>query len=66
MGMASGNAVGNALSCIGARGSVRFKDELGGNRMLSATQEPAFAGPLTGSATVWRMDETQVALHCGG
>ena len=32
--------------------------------MLTATQERAFAGPLTGPVTVWRRNGHPAALHC--
>ena len=43
---------------------ANFRGAAGDLPMLTATQGPAFAGPLTGIATVWRMDGDQVALHC--
>ena len=52
------------MVCRIALAEDNFKDAGRGLPMLTATQESAFAGPLTGSATVWRLDGTQVGLHC--
>ena len=49
-----------------AQAEEHFRETGRGLPMLTATQESAFAGPLTGSATVWRLDGTQAALHCRG
>ncbi len=50
--------------CRNAQAEENFRQAGRGLPMLTATQEPALAGPLTGSATVWWMDGTQVGLHC--
>ena len=52
------------MVCRNAPAEENFREAGRGLPMLTTTQEPAFAGPLTGSATVWRMDGTQVGLHC--
>ena len=40
------------------------REARGGLPMLTATQGSALAGQLTGIAMVWRLDGTQIALHC--
>ncbi len=52
------------MVCRTEQAEANFRDARGGLPMLTITQGPAFAGPLTGNATVWRLDGTQVALHC--
>ena len=52
------------LVCETERALVNFREATGGLPMLTALQERAFAGPLTGGATVWRRNGTQIALHC--
>ena len=52
------------MVCETERALVNFLEARGGLPMLTALQERAFAGPLTGAATVWRRNGTQVALHC--
>ena len=52
------------MVCGTERGEEGFREARRELPMLTTTQEPAFAGPLTGSDTVWRLDGTQVALHC--
>ena len=41
-----------------------FRKDRGGLPMLTTTQEPALAGPLTGAVTVWRNGNVPAALHC--
>ena len=53
------------MVCQTARAEENFRQAGQGLPMLTTTQEAAFAGPLTGNATVWRQDGTQVALRCG-
>ena len=50
--------------CRNAEAEESFLRARRGVPMLTATQGPAFAGPLTGIATVSRLDGAQVALHC--
>ena len=52
------------MVCETERGLGNFREAGGALPMLTALQERAFAGPLTGGATVWRRNGTQVALHC--
>ena len=52
------------MVCQTGQAEANFREARGGLPMLTAAQGPAFAGPLTGTATVWRMDGAQVALHC--
>ena len=52
------------MVCQTGQAEANFREAREGLPMLTATQGPAFAGPLTGIATVWRMDGAQVALHC--
>ena len=52
------------MVCETARGQRNFRVAAGALPMLTATQERAFAGPLTGAATVWGRDGVPAALHC--
>ena len=52
------------MVCETDRAEENFQDARRGLPMLTTTQEQAFAGPLTGGATVWRRNGTQVALRC--
>ncbi len=52
------------MVCRNEQAEAHFREVRGELPMLTATQERAFAGPLTGNATVWRLDGAQVALHC--
>ncbi len=52
------------MVCRTEQAEANFQGVREGLPMLTATQERAFAGPLTETATVWRMDAAQVALHC--
>ena len=54
------------MVCRNAQAEENFREAGRGLPMLTATQASAFAGPLTGSATVWRLDGTQAGLHCRG
>ncbi len=54
------------MVCRNEQVQANFREARGGLPMLTATQGAALAGPLTGNATVWRLDGTQVALHCRG
>ena len=52
------------MVCRTERAEENFREARGGLPMLTATQGRAFAGPLTGITTVWRLDGAQAALHC--
>ena len=52
------------MACRTEQAEANSREARGGLPMLTTTQERAFAGPLTGMATVWRLDGTQVALNC--
>ena len=52
------------MVCRNEQAEANFREVREGLPMLTAIQGPALAGPLTGIATVWRLDGTQVALHC--
>ncbi len=54
------------MVCQTGQAEANFREARGELPMLTATQGPAFAGPLTGIATVWRLDGAPVALHCRG
>lgn len=54
------------IVCRNTQAEENFREAGRGLPMLTAIQESAFAGPLTGSAAVWRLDGTQAALHCRG
>ena len=54
------------MVCETEQAEANFRDAGEGLPMLTATQGLAFAGPLTGGATVWRVNGTQAALHCRG
>ena len=61
---ATGRPLPLLMVCETALGAENFQAEGGRLPMLTATLERALAGPLTGGATVWRRNGTQVALHC--
>ena len=61
---AAGQPLPLLMVCETERGLGNFREVGGALPMLTALQERAFAGPLTGGATVWRRNGTQVALHC--
>lgn len=44
------------MVCRNEQAEANFREAKGGLSILTTTQEPAFAGPLTGIATVWRLD----------
>ena len=52
------------MVCRTEQAEANFREVREGLPMLTGTQERAFAGPLTGNATVWRLDGAQVTLHC--
>ena len=52
------------MVCRTEQAEANFREVREGLPMLTATQGRAFAGPLTGNAAVWRLDGTQVTLHC--
>ena len=63
-------AVGRPLPllvvCETARGRRTFQAYAGTLPMLTATQEEALAGPVTGAVTVWSREGVPADLHCGG
>ena len=61
---ATGRPLPLLMVCETALGAENFQAEGGRLPMLTATLERALAGPLTGGATAWRRNGTQVALHC--
>ena len=61
---AAGRALPLLMVCETARGRRNFRAAAGTLPMLTATQERAFAGPLTGAVTVWSRDGVPAALHC--
>ncbi len=52
------------MVCRTEQAEANFREAGRGLPMLTAAQGPALTGPLTGQATVWRLDGAQVALHC--
>ncbi len=61
---ATGRPLPLLMVCETALGAENFQAEGRRLPMLTATLERALAGPLTGGATAWRRNGTQVALHC--
>ena len=61
---AEGRALPLLMVCETARGQRNFRAAAGTLPMLTATQERAFAGPVTGPVTVWSRDGMPAALHC--
>ena len=61
---AAGRALPLLMVCETARGRRNFRAAAGVLPMLTATQERAFAGPVTGAVTVWSRDGVPAALHC--
>ena len=61
---ATGRPLPLLMVCETELGEENFREARRGLPMLTTTQVQAFAGPLTGGATVWRRNGTQVALHC--
>ena len=61
---AAGRPLPLLVVCETDRGKENFS--VAGRRlpMLTATQENAFAGPVTGAVTVWSRDGVPAALHC--
>ena len=61
---ASGRPLPLLVVCETYRGEENFS--VAGRRlpMLTAIQENAFAGPVTGAVTVWSRDGVPAALHC--
>ena len=52
------------MVCRNEQAEANFREARRGLPMLTATRSAALAGPLTGIATVWRLDGAQVVLHC--
>ena len=61
---AAGRALPLLMVCETARGRRNFRAAAGMLPMLTATQERALAGPVTGAVTVWSRDGVPAALHC--
>ena len=61
---AAGQPLPLLMVCETERAEENFREARGALPMLTALQERAFAGPLTGAATVWRRNGAQVALRC--
>ena len=61
---ATGRPLPLLMVCETELGAENFQAEGRRLPMLTTTLERALAGPLTGRATVWRRNGTQVALHC--
>ena len=61
---ATGRPLPLLMVCETERALGNFREARGTLPMLTVLQERAFAGPLTGTATVWRRNGTQVALNC--
>ena len=54
------------MVCETALARQNFEAAAGDLPMLTATQEEALAGPVTGPVTVWSRDGVPAALHCRG
>ena len=61
---AAGRPLPLMMVCETARGRRNFRNAAGTLPMLTATQEGAFAGPVTGAVTGWSRDGVPAALHC--
>ena len=61
---AAGRALPLLMVCETALGRRNFRAAAGTLPMLTATQERAFAGPVTGGVTVWSRNGVPAALHC--
>ena len=61
---AAGRPLPLLMVCETALGRRNFRAAAGTLPMLTATQERAFAGPVTGPVTVWSRDGVPAALHC--
>ena len=60
---AAGRPLPLLVVCETARGRLNFRSAAGPLPMLTATQERAFVGPVTGAVTVWSRDGVPAALH---
>ena len=63
---AAGRPLPLLVVCETARGRRTFQAYAGTLSMLTATQEEALAGPVTGAVTVWSREGAPAALHCRG
>ena len=63
---AAGHALPLLMVCETALGRRNFRAAAGTLPMLTATQERALAGPVTGAVTVWSRNGVPAALHCPG
>ena len=61
---AAGRPLPLLMVCETELGRRNFRAAAGTLPMLTATQERAFAGPVTGQVTVWSRDGVPAALHC--
>ena len=61
---AAGRPLPLLMVCETARAEQNFREARGALPMLTALQELAFAGPLTGAVTVWSRNGDPAALHC--
>ncbi len=61
---ASGRPLPLLVVCESALGLRNFRSAAGALPLLTATQERALAGPLTGPVTVWSRNGAPAALHC--
>ena len=61
---AAGRPLPLLMVCETALGRRNFRAAAGTLPMLTAIQERAFAGPVTGPVTVWSRDGVPAALHC--
>ena len=64
--MASGRPLPLLMVSETSRGRENFRAAAGTLPMLTATQDRALAGPVTGAVTVWSRDGVPAALHCQG
>ena len=61
---AAGRPLPLLMVCETALGRRNFRAAAGTLPMLTAIQERAFVGPVTGPVTVWSRDGVPAALHC--
>ncbi len=61
---AAGRPLPLPVGCETGRVEINFRAAGGGLPMLTATQERAWAGPVTGVITVWSRNGEPVTLHC--
>ena len=61
---AAGRPLPLLMVCQTERAEQNFREARGALPMLTALQELAFAGPLTGAVTVWSRNGVPAALHC--